>query len=290
MRAHPSPGLRARFAADGDAFHLLSISYEQRTWAVSFCLHYLMKSSQNFNWVGMLISFSRCPQMLSAFYRWENRVSLWVASSLSKRWLDNQLCHYKARGEDSHVHHLSLDPCGQLVLAVERVRQGAVDFPRPLLPHLGAQKKAEARPLLLPPQEAGAPGRLRPGWKSGLAVGPAALSVVEVHSQWLEMPPRDARCAGVLNDRLQHPAQVDSDERSSPPHCARLASDHRQQRAQRQVQRQHLGAVGPRNRLAHRPVPPCPGLPGAVCACPELQLLPKAGLPMWAPCRLSQGF
>ena len=100
MRAHPSPGLRARFAADGDAFHLLSISYEQRTWAVSFCLHYLMKSSQNFNWVGMLISFSRCPQMLSAFYRWENRVSLWVASSLSKRWLDNQLCHYKARGED----------------------------------------------------------------------------------------------------------------------------------------------------------------------------------------------
>ncbi|CAI9162330.1 unnamed protein product [Rangifer tarandus platyrhynchus] len=43
------------------------------------------------------------------------------------------------------------------------------------------------------------------------------LSVAEVHSQGREVPLRDARCAGVLNNRLQHPAQVDSDERSSPP-------------------------------------------------------------------------
>ena len=59
------------------------------------------------------------------------------------------------------------------------------------------------------------------------------LSVVEVHSPWREGPLRDARCAGVLNNRLQHPAQVDSDERSSPPQppgahpwwgrCARLS-------------------------------------------------------------------
>ena len=78
--------------------------------------------------------------------------------------------------------------------------------------------------------------------------------------------------------RAQQPASP-----SLRGHCARLASDPCQQRAQRHVQRQHLGAVWPRDRLVHLPVPPCPGLPGAVCACPELQLLPKAGLPMWPP-------
>ena len=291
MRAHPSPGLRTRLAADGDAFHLPSISYEQQTGAVSFRLHCLMKSPHNFNWVGILISFSRWPQMLSAFYRWENRVSLWVASSLSKRWLDNQLCHYKARREDSHVRHLSLHPCGPLVLGVERVRQGAVGFPDSssltLVPR--SRQKPDRCPFLPRKQVLLEDSDLdeKVAWLLG-----QQLSVVEVHSPWREVPLRDARCAGVLNNRLQHPAQVDSDERSSPPQppgahpwwgrCARL-SHRRQQRAQRHVQRPHLGAVGPRDRLAHRLVPPCPGLPGAVCTCPELQLLPKAGLPMRPP-------
>lgn len=39
-----------------------------------------------------------------------------------------------------------------------------------------------------------------------------------------EMPRGDASCAGVPNDRLQHPAQVDSDERSSPPHTPGAAA------------------------------------------------------------------
>ena len=156
---------------------------------------------------------------------------MWVASSLSKRWLDNQLCHYKARREDSHVRHLSLHPCGPLVLGVERVRQGAVGFPDPAsLTLVPRRQKPDRCPFLPRKQVLLEDSDLdeKVAWLLG-----QQLSVVEVHSPWREVPLRDARCAGVLNNRLQHPAQVDSDERSNPPQppgahpwwgrCARLS-------------------------------------------------------------------